>query len=100
MPWQWKWLQADIESLQAWDSLIESWVWNWLNEWQPYQPLFDRSYIFSVQDWYTGSFITDVNNLPASAKKKDSSKWYGYWTEILKNMYAPWLSLLNTIFNK
>jgi hypothetical protein len=100
MPWQWKWLQADIGSLQAWDSLIESWVWSWLNEWQPYQPLFDRSYIFSVQDWYTGTFITDVNNLPASAKKKDSSKWYGYWTEILKNMYAPWLSLLNTIFNK
>ena len=100
MPWQWKWLQADIESLQAWDSLIESWVWNWLNEWQPYQPLFDRSYIFSVQDWYTGTFITDVNNLPASAKKKDSSKWYWYWTDILKNMYAPWLSLLNTIFNK
>ena len=85
MPWQWKWLEADIAAMQAWDWLLDSWTSPHLTNWYQYQHLFDRTYIWNVVNWYNGSSNLDIsdNNIPAWAKKKDTTKWYDsnllYW---------------------
>jgi hypothetical protein len=97
LPWQWKWLEADIDSLRAWDSTIQAWTEQHLTDWYEYKPLFDRTYIYNLVNWYSWSsnMTANENNIPTWAKKKNTTTWYGDLAiNTANSIYSPlyWLA--------